>query len=179
MPCSRALRAVADSSRDLPIPGSPRSTSAWPRVATSSNTDLRRLCSWSRPTNGGAWSPDVPAMALLSSHSNAQGSVRSSDDYGHLANDSHEHEVALLEALALKRAVDAAWTWHPRHVKPLSVRTSRPRTRRPPPWRLGERRASSLSPRQATKELISRNFLKPSRGLEPRTPSPWAWFVAQ
>lgn len=38
-------------------------------------------------------------------------------------------------------------------------------------WTLGGRRASPLSPPQTTKELISRNFLKPSRGLEPRTPS--------
>jgi integrase len=30
--------------------------------------------------------------------------------YGHLANDSREHAVALLDALALERAVDAAWT---------------------------------------------------------------------
>jgi hypothetical protein len=30
--------------------------------------------------------------------------------YGHLAVDSHEHAVSLLEALALERAVDAGWT---------------------------------------------------------------------
>jgi integrase len=36
--------------------------------------------------------------------------------YGHLANDSREHAVSLLDALALERAVDAAWT---------STRTSR------------------------------------------------------
>ncbi|HTS74272.1 MAG TPA: hypothetical protein VMG74_11230 [Gaiellaceae bacterium] len=30
--------------------------------------------------------------------------------YGHLASDSREHAVALLDALALERAVDAAWT---------------------------------------------------------------------
>jgi integrase len=30
--------------------------------------------------------------------------------YGHLANDSRDHAVALLDALAFERAVDAAWT---------------------------------------------------------------------
>jgi len=30
--------------------------------------------------------------------------------YGHLAIDSHEHAVSLMDALALERAVDAAWT---------------------------------------------------------------------
>jgi len=70
-------------------------------------------------------------MTPSSSHSSARRPARSSDDYGHLANDSREHEVALLDALALERAVDAAWTSHPRHVKPLSVRTSRPRARWP------------------------------------------------
>lgn len=30
--------------------------------------------------------------------------------YGHLAHDSHEHAVSLLDALAFERAVDAAWT---------------------------------------------------------------------
>ena len=30
--------------------------------------------------------------------------------YGHLARDSREHAVSLLDALALERAVDAGWT---------------------------------------------------------------------
>jgi hypothetical protein len=30
--------------------------------------------------------------------------------YGHLAHDSPEHAVSLLDALALERAVDAGWT---------------------------------------------------------------------
>jgi integrase len=54
--------------------------------------------------------------------------------YGHLAHDSREHAVSLLDALAFERAVDAAWTspkqpagqlvervWHPR--RPRSRRT--------------------------------------------------------
>jgi integrase len=31
-------------------------------------------------------------------------------DYGHLARDSREHAVSLLDALAIERAVDARWT---------------------------------------------------------------------
>jgi integrase len=53
--------------------------------------------------------------------------------YGHLANDSREHAVALLDALALDRAVDAAWTSQQRPAKPLNQRNPRPlrtRTRR-------------------------------------------------
>jgi len=30
--------------------------------------------------------------------------------YGHLAVDSHEHAVSLMDGLALERAVDAGWT---------------------------------------------------------------------
>ena len=30
--------------------------------------------------------------------------------YGHLAVDSYQHAVSLLDALALERAVDAGWT---------------------------------------------------------------------
>jgi integrase len=50
--------------------------------------------------------------------------------YGHLALDSREHAVALLDALALERAVDAAWTSHQRPARPLNNTTSRSRTRR-------------------------------------------------
>ena len=53
--------------------------------------------------------------------------------YGHLATDSRDHAVALLDALAFERAVDAAWTSPPRPARPLHQRSSRPhrtRTRR-------------------------------------------------
>ena len=53
--------------------------------------------------------------------------------YGHLANDSRDHAVALLDALAFERAVDAAWTLLQRPARPLNQRSSRPhrtRTRR-------------------------------------------------
>jgi integrase len=54
--------------------------------------------------------------------------------YGHLANDSRQHVVSLLDALAVERTVDAAWTsaWKPvtpvRNSDPGS--SKRPRRRR-------------------------------------------------
>ena len=46
--------------------------------------------------------------------------------YGHLAVDSYQHAVSLLDALAVERAVDAGWT--PAHSpgKPRSDTVSRP-----------------------------------------------------
>jgi hypothetical protein len=40
--------------------------------------------------------------------------------YGHLAVDSYQHAVSLLDALALERAVDAGWTSARRRAKPHS-----------------------------------------------------------
>jgi hypothetical protein len=40
--------------------------------------------------------------------------------YGHLARDSHVHAVSLLDALAVERAVDAAWTSRRTGAIPLS-----------------------------------------------------------
>jgi integrase len=51
--------------------------------------------------------------------------------YGHLANDSREHAVALLDALALERAVDAAWTSTPTRRKPIRKTISGSRMHRP------------------------------------------------
>jgi hypothetical protein len=45
--------------------------------------------------------------------------------YGHLARDSREHAVSLLDALAVERAVDAGWTSRPKPAKPLSASDSR------------------------------------------------------
>jgi hypothetical protein len=72
--------------------------------------------------------------------------------YGHLANDSREHAVSLLDALALERAVDAAWTSPPRPGS-QSGRRLRPleRTARGAAWTLGGRRALFLWPHQKTK----------------------------
>ena len=59
--------------------------------------------------------------------------------YGHLANDSREHAVALLDALAFERAVDAAWTSSRTPLKPvgkanMGSRTHRPRRRVDARW---------------------------------------------
>jgi hypothetical protein len=47
--------------------------------------------------------------------------------YGHLAADSYQHAVSLLDALALERAVDAGWASARIRAKPHSDRVSRPR----------------------------------------------------
>jgi integrase len=49
--------------------------------------------------------------------------------YGHLAHDSREHAVFLLDALALERAVDAAWTPTRTALKPHPTIVSGPRRR--------------------------------------------------
>jgi integrase len=46
--------------------------------------------------------------------------------YGHLARDSGEHAVALLDALAHERAVDAAWTSNRSRANALSNSNTRP-----------------------------------------------------
>jgi hypothetical protein len=46
--------------------------------------------------------------------------------YGHLAVDSHEHAVSLLDALALERAVDAGWSSARKAAKPHRDTVSRP-----------------------------------------------------
>jgi integrase len=50
--------------------------------------------------------------------------------YGHLASDSREHAVSLLDALAVERAVDAGWTSHQSHAKQVSNSDSTPRRKR-------------------------------------------------
>ena len=51
--------------------------------------------------------------------------------YGHLANDSREHAVALLDALAFERAVDAAWTSARTPRMPVRKMVAASRTRQP------------------------------------------------
>jgi hypothetical protein len=71
--------------------------------------------------------------------------------YGHLANDSREHPVALLDALAFERAVDAAWTSSRTPLKSVRKQTwALECTGRGVAWTLGGRRASFLSPHQTT-----------------------------
>ena len=50
--------------------------------------------------------------------------------YGHLAVDSFEHAVSLLDTLALERAVDAGWTPTPRPAMPHRHMGSAPLRRR-------------------------------------------------
>jgi integrase len=45
--------------------------------------------------------------------------------YGHLAHDSREHAVSLLDALAFERAVDAGWTRPLKRATPVSPSVSR------------------------------------------------------
>jgi integrase len=52
--------------------------------------------------------------------------------YGHLAGDSREHAVLLLDALALERAVDVVWTSQQKRAKPLTDSDYRPRRKRSP-----------------------------------------------
>jgi integrase len=47
--------------------------------------------------------------------------------YGHLAVDSYQHAVSLLDALAIERAVDAGWTPAPKPAKRHGATGSRPR----------------------------------------------------
>ncbi len=67
--------------------------------------------------------------------------------YGHLAHDSREHAVSLLDALALERAVDAGWTPPARPANPVAGRVSRPPRRR-------SRRAVDV-PWTSTAELVA------------------------
>jgi hypothetical protein len=60
--------------------------------------------------------------------------------YAHLARDSREHAVALMDALALERAVDAAWTSTGSRANALSNGDSR----RPP--RRNQRRVDARWP---------------------------------
>ena len=66
--------------------------------------------------------------------------------YGHLAHDSREHAVSLLDALALERAVDAGWTPPPRPANPVPIGVADIfRGDRGAPWTLGGRRHALLS----------------------------------
>ena len=81
--------------------------------------------------------------------------------YGHLAVDSYQHAVSLLDALALERAVDAGWR------RPGSPQ-SRAATRFPGRvegaragwWTLGGRRGQKPSRPARSEGAVSRNFAK-------------------
>jgi site-specific recombinase XerC len=93
--------------------------------------------------------------------------------YGHLAVDSYQHAVSLLDALALERAVDAGWTPALGAAKPHSNTVSWPHKGRLPAGggRSVDVEAATARDKRTRKGLISRNFAEPSDGLEPSTPS--------
>jgi hypothetical protein len=68
--------------------------------------------------------------------------------FGHLAHDSREHAVSLLDALALERAVDAGWARLGKPADPVQAPFPDILGRdRGSPWTLGGRRgARSSSP---------------------------------
>ena len=72
--------------------------------------------------------------------------------YGHLARDSREHAVSLLDALAIERAVDAGWTSPTTPAIPLTNGVTKPRRKR---FRksvdVGGRRASQPTSRSQAK----------------------------
>ncbi|MHB8642675.1 MAG: tyrosine-type recombinase/integrase [Gaiellaceae bacterium] len=89
--------------------------------------------------------------------------------YGNLANDSREHAVALLDALAFERSVDVA-----PNAPEASQEDGCGLSIAPPAAPRGHQvdaahRFCRLHRRR--KELTSRDEAKPPRGLEPRTPS--------
>jgi hypothetical protein len=90
--------------------------------------------------------------------------------YGHLAQDSREHAVALLDALALERAVDAGGR---RTIDPRGRSATQSRGLVPDDdggsWTPGGRRGSFLSPPQTTKGADQQE-LPEALFREPETP---------
>jgi hypothetical protein len=89
------------------------------------------------------------------------------------AQTKREHAVALLDALALERAVDAAWTFD-LHAPQANQEDRCGLSSAPPAPARG--RSVDAAPRfcrltRRRKELNSRDDAKPSDGLEPSTPS--------
>jgi integrase-like protein len=74
--------------------------------------------------------------------------------YGHLAHDSGQHAVSLLDALAIERAVDAAWTSPATPAIPLANRVSKPHRMQPRKsvdvrWTSAPRRVASPANRRS------------------------------
>jgi hypothetical protein len=112
-----------DGRPQLPILGDPRQ----PLVERSA-TPLRDLYDLRHTYATFALRAGVPVFAL----SRFMGTSIAMIDlhYGHLALDSYQHAVFLLDALALERAVDAGWTPARRPAAPHSDTVSGPRERR-------------------------------------------------
>jgi hypothetical protein len=91
--------------------------------------------------------------------------------YGHLARDSREHAVSLLDALAIERAVDAGWTQPARPPVPLTTSVSRPATSDSRGrWTLGGRRDPKLSHHAHTKSAEQQEL--PESPLRDSNPGP-------
>src|SRR5215211_4648123 len=96
--------------------------------------------------------------------------------YGHLAVDSYEHAVSLLDALALEWA-RGRWVGAGAQARKAAQRHGFQGV--PKAFPAGGGRSVDVEVRsrhaeRCQKGLISRNFAKPSDGLEPSTPSlPW------
>ncbi len=93
--------------------------------------------------------------------------------YGHLAHDSREHAVSLLDALAIERAV-GRWVDAAREGRRAFCRQRFQATCEAIAARRGRSvdvDAPTRRLRRKRKELISRKTPKPSDGLEPSTPS--------
>src|SRR4051812_38834311 len=91
--------------------------------------------------------------------------------YGHLARNSREHAVAPLDALALERAVDAAWTSNRSRAMRLATAIRTPIGEGlTVVWTLGGRRGSFSPPLLATKgadKQVVREALSGTRTLDP------------
>ena len=100
----------------------------WKPVQNSVGIELRDLYDLRHTYATFALRAGVPVFAL----SRFMGTSIAMIDlhYGHLAVDSYQHAVSLLDALALERAVDDGWTSGRRPAKPRSDLLSRPRGRR-------------------------------------------------
>jgi hypothetical protein len=76
------------------------------------------------------------------------------DYHYHLARDSREHAVSLLDALAIEGAVDAGWTPPHRPAAPLCDGISKPLPARSlhavdVPWTAGPESAAALANRRS------------------------------
>jgi hypothetical protein len=83
--------------------------------------------------------------------------------YGHLASDGRQHAVALLDALAREKAVDAGWTPPSPPTKPAQQHAWRRATQGALTlaWTLGGRRAQNATRESSRKEALRMEEAKP------------------
>jgi hypothetical protein len=93
--------------------------------------------------------------------------------YGHLAVDSYEDAVSLMDALALERAVDAGWT--SARIPAKQRHDTVPNLRGKRSWRAVDARwtprPEPVASSPGRRNCFSSKFAKPSDGLEPSNPS--------